>query len=162
MTWLWQLAGFGLGVSSALVTYRIWRRQNSPAHWVGRGIAVSAALLAVLTMHAAWHGAASARAAERQRASVRSRGAHAFQELGCANCHSLGGGVVVGPDLRTAAGKYDHDLLVQWIESPESVYSARHQRPLNPGFSEMPDLGVQGNDAEAIAEYLAAAGERHP
>lgn len=162
MTWLLRLLAFGLGVSLALVTYRIWRRQNSPRHWMRRAVLGSLALLLILVIHSTWHVVQMNRAAARQRASARDRGAHAFADLGCANCHSLGGGVVVGPDLRTASAKYDHDTLVQWIESPESIYSARHQHPLNPGFPEMPNLGVAGSDAEAIAEYLAAAGAQHP
>ncbi len=159
---LWRLLGFGLGTSLALVTYGIWRREKDPQHWKRRGLFVTATLLAVLVLHGTWHAARAGRAAAQQQASARSRGAHAFQNLGCVSCHSLGGGVVVGPDLRTAAAKYDHDTLVQWIESPESIYQARHRRPLNPGFSEMPDLGVPDSEAEAIAEYLAGAGEKRP
>ncbi len=162
MTWLLRLLGFGLGVSLVLVIYGIWRREKDPRHWMRRGLLASATLLAVLVLHGTWHAAQAARAAAEQRASARRRGAHAFQELGCASCHSLGGGVVVGPDLRSASAKYDHDTLVQWIESPESIYRARHRRPLNPGFSEMPDLGVPDREAEAIAEYLAGAGDKRP
>ncbi len=159
---LLRLLVFGLGLSLALITYRVWRREKDPQHWMRRGALVTAALLAVLILHGTWHAAQAGRAAARQRAWARRRGAHDFQELGCASCHSLGGGVVVGPDLRTATAKYDHDTLVQWIESPESIYQARHRRPLNPGFSEMPDLGVPGSEAEAIADYLADPGDKRP
>ncbi len=162
MPWLLRLLAFGLGVSVALVTYRIWRRQTTAEHWMRRALFVSAALLAVLAAHGAWHTARVEAAAARQRASVRHRGADAFHQLGCGDCHSLGGGVVVGPDLRAAAGKYDRDTLVQWIEDPESIYSRRQHRPLNPGFSEMPNLGVTAGDAEAIAEYLGAGDKQQP
>jgi len=156
MMWLARLLAFGVCVSIALVTYRVWRRQRSPEHWIRRGVVVTAVLLAAWVLHGAWHAVQAERANAALRAAARDRGAQAFQERGCSNCHSVGGGVVVGPDLRSAPAKYDHETLVHFIESPESVYSARHQHPLNEGFSEMPSVGVEAPEAEAIAEYLAA------
>lgn len=155
MTWALRLLAFGLCVSIALVTYRVWRRQKSREHWIRRAVFVSSILLAVLVLHEAWHAVQSERVTARQRASARVLGAHAFQDRGCSNCHSVGGGVVVGPDLGTVSSKYDHATLVQWIESPESIYRARRKQPLNDGFPEMPNLGVEPLEAEAIAEYLA-------
>lgn len=156
MMWLVRLLAFGLCVSIALVTYRVWRRQRSPEHWARRALVVSAMLMAALVLHDAWHAVQAERAGAALRAAARNRGAQAFQERGCSNCHSVGSGVVVGPDLRSAPAKYDHDTLVHFIENPESVYEARHKHPLNEGFSEMPSLGVEPPEAEAIAEYLAA------
>lgn len=82
------------------------------------------------------------------------RGERAMSDLGCTGCHSIGGGRVVGPDLKDVASKYDHATLVKWITDPDAIYRARGKKPLNKGYSEMPSLGVREQDADAIAGYL--------
>lgn len=87
-------------------------------------------------------------------APANERGERAMNELGCNACHSIGGERVIGPDLKDAASKYDHATLVKWISNPEAIYRARGKKPLNKGYSEMPSLGVNEQDADAIATYL--------
>jgi cytochrome c551/c552 len=77
-----------------------------------------------------------------------------FVQYGCDGCHAIGGGTLLGPDLINAAQKYDHQTLIQWIRDPEALYQERGQKPLNPGYPEMPALEVSAPDAEVIATYL--------
>lgn len=86
------------------------------------------------------------------------QGERALGELGCLGCHSVGGGDMVGPDLRLAGERLDRDTLAAFIADPEAVYKARGRRPLNQGFSEMPALGVDPQQADAIAAYLRHVG----
>lgn len=82
----------------------------------------------------------------------------AISDAGCMGCHSLGGGRILGPDLKGIASKYDYPTLVQWIRDPEPIYRARGKKPLNPGYEEMPALDVNEQDANAIAVYLLSLG----
>lgn len=159
---LFSFLAFAAFVSAALVTYRLWRQQRRQDHWLRRAFVAGSFLIAVFLFHGMLRELMPApiRAkAEPPPASF--RGHDVMDKLGCGNCHSVGGGVVVGPDLRLAATKYDHDTLVKWIEDPQAIYAARHQRPLNKGFSEMPRLDVSADDAEAIAAYLGSVAAAH-
>lgn len=89
-------------------------------------------------------------------------GAAAIDRYGCHACHEIPGvrgpGGRVGPSLaglpqrRYLAGELSNTPrnLVTWIMAPQS---------LRPG-SAMPDLGVTLEEAQHIAAYLYAAGER--
>lgn len=81
-----------------------------------------------------------------------------FAKRDCIACHSVGRGVIVGPDLQGAASKYDHATLVRWIADPEAIYAERGRKPINPEFPEMPTVDISHAEAEAIAAYLFAAG----
>ncbi len=155
---LFSLLAFAGFVSAALVTYRIWRQQKLRDRWLLRGLVATTTLIAVFLFHGMLRQMMpqSPKAGSTGRQSASTAGRDAMNKLGCGDCHSVGGGVVVGPDLRPAATKYDHETLVQWIENPNTIYAARHRRPLNDGFSEMPHLDVTEEQAEAIAAYLDA------
>jgi mono/diheme cytochrome c family protein len=82
-------------------------------------------------------------------------GAKLFADRGCGGCHSVGGGPVIGPDLATAAMRYDRATLVKWMTDASAVYATRGGHPpVNPGFPEMPSLGIDERDAGQIADYL--------
>lgn len=153
---LFSLLAFASFVSAGLVTYRIWRQQKLRDRWLLRGSVATTVLIAVFLFHGMLRQimppTAAPRAAGRRSASMAGR--EAMDKLGCGDCHSIGKGVLVGPDLRLAAAKYDHYTLVQWIEDPQSIYAARHRHPLNDGFPEMPGLQITAEEAEAIATYL--------
>jgi mono/diheme cytochrome c family protein len=42
----------------------------------------------------------------------------------CANCHTIGGGRLTGPDLKDVAQRKDRAWLVQWLQSPRAVIDA--------------------------------------
>ncbi len=152
---LLSILAFAVFVSAALVTYRLWRQQRRPDHGLRRAFVAASFLIAVFLFHGMLRELTPAPIpAKAGQPLASARGREAMHKLGCGDCHSVGGGVVVGPDLRLAATKYDHATLVKWIEDPQAIYTARHRRPLNQGFSEMPSLEVSAEDAEAIAAYL--------
>ncbi len=76
----------------------------------------------------------------------------ALFETRCAVCHSIGGGVKVGPDLKGVVAKRGADGTVAAVLDPAKA-------GLKPT---MPNLGVPRKDVEAIVAYLdqtlAAAG----
>jgi len=68
----------------------------------------------------------------------------------CIGCHAVGGqGGQVGPALDGVASRLDGDFMRRWISDPQSV---------KPGTT-MPDLGLEGDDLEAILDYLATLTE---
>jgi mono/diheme cytochrome c family protein len=146
---------FGAFIAVALVTYRLWRQQRRPERGLRRAVAAITFLIGMFLFHGMLRGLMPepVHSPGRERLAT-TRGHDAMGKLGCSDCHSIGGGVVIGPDLRFAATKYDHDVLVRFIEDPQTIYAARHQHPLNQGFSDMPRLDVSAEDAEAIAAYL--------
>lgn len=77
-----------------------------------------------------------------------------FLSKGCGACHSLGLGPKVGPDLLDVAKRRSLEYLIRWIESPEAIYSELGTKPVNKGFSPMPELGITNTEARAIAVYL--------
>ena len=83
------------------------------------------------------------------------RGRALVAAYGCPSCHAIGSGAaqgMVGPPLNDIgarsyiAGRFPNipGVMKQWIQYP---------RELKPGTA-MPDLGVNGRDAEDIAAYL--------
>lgn len=86
------------------------------------------------------------------------RGRTAIDKYGCAVCHRIPGvatpGGGIGPSLEGIAKRAylagtlpnRRDNMTQWI---------RHPQELRPG-TVMPDLGVDADDASAIAAYLYA------
>ena len=85
-------------------------------------------------------------------------GEKAFAADGCSGCHSIGGGRVRGPDLAGVGTRMDRGTLVQFIRDPRVVY-ARSGAPRNAGYPLMPPLGVQADEARAIADYLIGRSE---
>jgi len=81
-----------------------------------------------------------------------------YASSGCAACHSIGSGPVIGPDLAGVHAKYDRATLTEWIRDPAAIYRAHGKSPLNDGYPTMPSLGLTQDDAAKIAEYLANVG----
>jgi|GEM_PF-392928 len=85
-------------------------------------------------------------------------GERLFAAQGCAGCHSVGGGKLLGPDLAGVAARLDRATLIDFVVDPPSVYARRHVETLNPGYPRMPVLKVSRGDAAAIADYLLGSG----
>lgn len=79
----------------------------------------------------------------------------------CADCHSIGGGDVGGPDLQGVVAKRQADWLLRVIVEPDKLTAAKDplQAELvkSAGY-EMPNLGISPDDAKKIIAYLADAG----
>lgn len=68
----------------------------------------------------------------------------------CIGCHSVGGqGGQVGPALDGVGSRLDAEFMRKWISDPQAV---------KPGTT-MPQLGLEGEDLEAILDYLATLKE---
>lgn len=68
----------------------------------------------------------------------------------CIGCHAVGGqGGQVGPALDGVASRLEPEFLRKWISDPQAI---------KPGTT-MPDLGLEGDDLEAILDYLATLKE---
>lgn len=49
------------------------------------------------------------------------QGAAAFFRQNCANCHTIGGGRLVGPDLKNVVNQRDRVWLVQFMKNPKAM-----------------------------------------
>ena len=47
--------------------------------------------------------------------------AEAFYNQNCAACHTIGGGKLLGPDLKGVTKARDHEWLEKWLENPQAV-----------------------------------------
>jgi mono/diheme cytochrome c family protein len=82
------------------------------------------------------------------------KGRDLFIQNRCVNCHTIGRGRFVGPDLAGISSKYSKDEIKQWIENPQQVYRAKGKMPINEGYPPMPPLQVPQAQVGIIADYL--------
>ena len=78
-------------------------------------------------------------------------------EKQCSGCHTIGGGDGGGPDLKGVVARHSTDWLVRIITEPDKLTSEKDpaQLELVKKFgSEMPNLGVSGDDARKIVSFL--------
>jgi mono/diheme cytochrome c family protein len=75
----------------------------------------------------------------------------------CASCHSIGGGKLVGPDLKGITSQRSHDYLINFITAPDKVIASNDptaaQLVKEYGIP-MPNLGISQGDAEDILAYV--------
>lgn len=77
-----------------------------------------------------------------------------FIQNRCVNCHTIGRGRFVGPDLAGISSRYSKDEIKQWIENPQQVYQAKGKMPINEGYPPMPPVQVPEAHIDVIADYL--------
>ncbi len=76
----------------------------------------------------------------------------------CAACHTIGGGRLVGPDLKGVISRRDHSWLIRWIQAPDKMLAegdpiATQQLQEYNGIP-MPNLGVSESEAKDILAYI--------
>ncbi len=80
-----------------------------------------------------------------------------FQEK-CAACHTIGGGKLVGPDLKGVTARRDPQWLARWIQEPDKVLSGGDPiaTQLLAEFNNvpMPNLGLTDQQVAALVAYL--------
>lgn len=80
----------------------------------------------------------------------------------CAGCHTVGGGKLVGPDLKGVTERRDHDWLVRWLSNPPALVAAGDPTATTllkeNNNVQMPNLGLTGAQIDALLAYLAAPG----
>ncbi len=91
------------------------------------------------------------------------KGEKIFQEI-CTACHTVGGGVLVGPDLKGVTRRRDLAWLRRFILAPDQMLNEKDPIALAL-FEEygipMPSFGLTEEQVEAIIAYLGA-GEPAP
>lgn len=81
-------------------------------------------------------------------------------EQKCAACHTIGGGALVGPDLKGVASRRDPNWLAQWIAAPDKMIAAGD--PIAAQILKqynnvaMPNLGLSSTQVQAVIAYIAA------
>lgn len=84
------------------------------------------------------------------------RGQREFERLGCPACHTKG----PGPDLAKIVPTQDPKFLERFIANPSAVYDQRGMRPINEGYTLMPDMHATPENARDIVAYLQALGKK--
>jgi mono/diheme cytochrome c family protein len=78
----------------------------------------------------------------------------------CASCHTIGGGRLVGPDLKGVTQRKDRAWLTSFVQDPKAViasgdaYAQQLQREAQ-GIV-MPTLGLDATRAQALLEFIDA------
>lgn len=83
----------------------------------------------------------------------------AIFEQKCQSCHTIGGGRLVGPDLKGVTASRDRDWLVRFITTPDKLIAQGDpitQQLIQQYVLPMPNLGVTEEDAKAILAYIEA------
>ncbi len=85
-------------------------------------------------------------ATEPEQISLQAKGKHLyFNKYGCNGCHSIGDvGGLVGPALDRAGFRLNDTWVYRWVRYPQGM--KKHTR--------MPNLGLDDQDARAVAAYL--------
>ncbi|MGQ0794316.1 MAG: c-type cytochrome [Deltaproteobacteria bacterium] len=83
-------------------------------------------------------------------------GRELFTQNRCANCHTVGRGRFVGPDLANIKDRYTKEEIAQWMQNSQSIYQSRGKMPVNEGYPPMPPMNVAPDTARLIADYLAS------
>ena len=101
-------------------------------------------------------------AAASPRLQLSSEGQDIFEEK-CISCHSIGGGIVVGPDLEGVLDRRDREWVVSFISAPDQILAGGD--PIATGMLAefnnipMPNLGLTETEVEALLTFFEG-GER--
>jgi cytochrome c2 len=92
-------------------------------------------------------------------------GKQIFQEK-CTACHTVGNGVLVGPDLKGVTGRHPREWLEQWISAPDAMLAKKDPDATNllHQFHDlpMPNLGLSSSDVTAVLAFLETAQSSAP
>ena len=76
----------------------------------------------------------------------------------CSPCHTIGGGIRVGPDLLGVTQRRDRDWLLRWIKEPNRVLAEKDPiaTQLLQEFNNvaMPNMGLTDEQVAALVAYL--------
>jgi len=94
-----------------------------------------------------------------QQGDAVSRGKAIFQSR-CSSCHTVGGGDLIGPDLKGITAHRDPRWLERFIRQPDVMIREKDPIALEllnkySGLA-MPNLGISQNEAASILAYLGA------
>ncbi|NIV35983.1 MAG: c-type cytochrome [Anaerolineae bacterium] len=102
-----------------------------------------------------------ARAAEQEAVASRVQQGRSVFEDKCASCHTIGGGELVGPDLQGVTERRDREWLEAWIQDPVTMIDegdpTATQLLEQYNGVQMPDLGLNDQQVNALIDYMAQA-----
>ncbi len=90
----------------------------------------------------------------------------AIFDKNCASCHTIGGGDLVGPDLKGVTDRRDREWLEHWLSKPDEMLA--HKDPIATEMLAqyqnipMPNQGLTDAEVEALLFYLEESGEAQP
>jgi protein SCO1/2 len=83
----------------------------------------------------------------------------------CAACHTIGGGIKIGPDLAGVTSRRDRDWLQQFIRAPDAMNAAGDPVAvaLRKEYQQarMPNLDLSEVDSVAVIDYIEAQSRQH-
>jgi mono/diheme cytochrome c family protein len=84
------------------------------------------------------------------------KGAKAFEAKGCAACHSVGKGTVVGPDLLGVTHRVEPDWLSGWLKNPEPYLEKDEYAKgmLTKYLVKMPNLNLSDDEIRSLSEFF--------
>ena len=71
-------------------------------------------------------------------------------EQKCSGCHTIGGGQLVGPDLKNVTGRREKDWLIRFIVNPEQYGTG------------MPNIGVSESEVKEVLAYIQTQSRGEP
>lgn len=84
-------------------------------------------------------------------------------ETKCSPCHTIGGGIRVGPDLKGVTEERSRDWLVKFVSNPEKMFQAGDPIATSLltkfGGIKMPDLGLSQQE---VSDLLSFIGPQQP
>jgi mono/diheme cytochrome c family protein len=88
------------------------------------------------------------------------KGEQLYQQKVCGSCHTIGGGRLVGPDLKGVTAKRERNWLIRWIVEPDKMLAEGD--PLAKQIAQeynnipMPPSGATKAEVEDILAYIEA------
>lgn len=86
------------------------------------------------------------------------KGKEIFTQKGCNGCHKIGGGKLVGPDLKGVTARRDKQWLAKMILRPDLMVKEDPTAKdlFKTYMTAMPNQGVPESDLPALMSYLKA------
>ncbi|MCC6220359.1 MAG: c-type cytochrome [Deltaproteobacteria bacterium] len=89
---------------------------------------------------------------------AQAEGERLFQASGCVGCHSIGGGRLVGPDLKGVLDRRDEQWLVSFVKSPKTMIDSGDAtaKALLAEYNNvlMPDASITEEQIRSILDYI--------
>ncbi len=84
----------------------------------------------------------------------------------CTGCHTIGGGTLVGPDLKGVTARRTKEWLTNWISGPDKVVASQDPTAVQllAQFNsfQMPNLGLTPNQVTSLIDFLDTTSTTSP